>query len=246
MNRILQEILDWSEVWATLIPLTAVIILRPKAKWIRPVFYFLVIGFILYVIIDVIWKRYKIGLGEWMHANLEFLYDAPKNGEEQLSNAVCYNILSIIRFLLFAWFFHYLSPVFRKMNWVLVPLFGITLLVIFTVFRDIRDFSSLLMGTDSAILLAYCLVYYFLLLRDEDSEGRIQPPFWAVLGLSIYVVINFPIFLFYNAISKQAEKFAIDIWTLHNITYIIFCIFLAKAVLAASRAEKKRPGTIKN
>ena len=89
------------------------------------------------------------------------------------------------------------------------------------------------MATDSALLLIYCLVWYFLFLRDEDSSIRAHPQFWAVLGISVYVVVNFPIFLFYTVVSERAETFAINIWDLHNISYIIFCIFLAVAFYAA-------------
>lgn len=236
MHHILQEILDWSEAWAPLVPLLFFLAFRPRRRWVWPVVLFLVLAFFINLASDLIWKRYRLGMGEWMYTHFRSFYNTPPPGErEELSNQVLYNIHAILRYLGFAFFFHSLSRIFRRMNFILVPLFMATLLVVFTGYRDIRDLSSLLMATDSALLLVYCLVYYFLLLKDERGFVKNNTHFWVVFGLSIYVVINFPIFLFYSVVSETAENFAITIWDLHNITYIIFCIFLAKAFHAARR-----------
>jgi len=229
-----QEILDWSEAWAPLIALLAAIIYKPKQKWSKPILLFLVLAFLVNLTSDVMWKRYHLGIADWMRENFTSFYDNPTPGkDEALSNQVLYNIHSILRFIFFAWFFHYLARIFRLMNLVLVPLFLASMFVVFYFYKDIRELSSLLMATDSAILLLYCMVYYFLLIRDDSGITTSRPHFWAVLGLSIYVVLNFPIFLFYTVVSERAEDFAINIWDLHNISYIIFCIFLAKAFHAA-------------
>ncbi len=238
MNESLQEILDWSEAWAPLIALLAAIIFKPNGKWAKPIILFLVLAFLINLTSNVIWKRYVLGIADWMRENFTSFYDNPTPGpNEVLSNQILYNIHSILRFLLFAWFFHHLSRVFRMMNMILVPVFLAGLFVVFYFFKDIRELSSLLLATDSALLLMYCMVYYFLLIRDDSGFTTSHPHFWAVLGLSIYVVLNFPIFLFYTVVSERAEKFAINIWDLHNISYIIFCIFLAKAFHAARSSK---------
>ncbi len=236
---ILQEILDWSEAWAPLLALIAAIVYKPIGRWTKPVIIFLVLALLANLTSDLIWKRYDLGIADWMRVNFRDLYDNPNPEKEILSNQVLYNVHSILRFLFFAWFFHYLGRTFRKMNLLLVTLFIILMGLIFIFYKDIRELSSLLMTTDSALLLIYCLVYYFLFLRDENAKVSNHPHFWAVLGLSIYVVINFPIFLFYTVISEKAETFAIDIWDVHNISYIIFCIFLARAFYAARTSKSK-------
>ena len=53
---------------------------------------------------------------------------------------------------------------------------------------------------------------------------------WVVAGLSIYVAVNFFIFLFYATLIATALKFSIVIWNVHNIFFIIFCIFIAIAL----------------
>jgi hypothetical protein len=240
MSVIIQEILNWSEAWAPLVALLCAFAWRPRGKWVTPLIIFLVLAFLANLTSDLIWKRRVLGIDDWMYRNFTYFYNFPPPPGEQddLSNQILYNIHSILRFIFFAWFFHYLGRVFRIMNLVLVPAFIFGMGVVFSQYKDIRELSSLLMATDSALLLVYCLVYYFFFLRDENASISSRPHFWAVLGLSIYVVINFPIFLFYTVISEKAETFAINIWDIHNISYIIFCIFLAKAFHAARKSRK--------
>jgi len=231
MKDILQQILDWAEVWALLIPITVFIIRKPKEKWIRPLKYYLLTALVINFTGDVIWKRMRLGIGDWMQKNLSTLYDA--NGD--FSNVILYNIHSILRFVFFAWLFHYLGKMFRKVNLMIPALFLIMCAITFIFYKDIRDFSSLLLGTEAALLLIYCLLYYLNILRDEESNIKRLPTFWAVTGLSIYVVINFPIFLFYTVLAKQSENFAINIWDVHNISYIILCLLISKSLYAAKQ-----------
>jgi hypothetical protein len=70
--------------------------------------------------------------------------------------------------------------------------------------------------------------------QDYQFNYSGTPEFWVTTGLSIYVVINLPIFLFYNALSAQFEKFAIDIWNIHNLSYLILAVFLAKSFYVSS------------
>ena len=80
------------------------------------------------------------------------------------------------------------------------------------------------------MLLFYCLEYYLYKLQDDNFEIKKQPDFWIVTGLSIYVVFNFPYFLFYKyLLDIKEEKFVVQMWNFHNVTFIIFCIFIAKA-----------------
>jgi hypothetical protein len=89
--------------------------------------------------------------------------------------------------------------------------------------------SSRLLSTEAAFLLFYCLQYYLYKLLDDDPETIRQADFWVVTGLTVYVSISFFIFLFQNTLVKQLQPFAITIWKVHDIAYIILCIFLAKA-----------------
>lgn len=229
MKDILQQILDWSEVWALLIPIIIFIHGKRREKWILPLKYYLLAALVINLAANIIWKRLRLNIDGWMQENIYFFY----NEDGSLNNTVLYNIHSILRFIFFAWFFYYLGKIFRTVNRVIPPLFFLMSAITFVFYKDIRDFSSLLLGTEAALLLIYCLLYYFNILRDEDSNIKRLPSFWAVTGLSIYVVINFPIFLFYTVLSRQSENFAVDIWDVHNISFILLCIFISKSVYAA-------------
>ncbi len=53
--------------------------------------------------------------------------------------------------------------------------------------------------------------------------------FLVVTGLSIYVVFNFFVFLFYVPMITENPDLANNMWDVHNAAYIILCILTAKA-----------------
>ena len=220
------EILDWSEVWAPLIPLTIYVCFRPKYVWVKPVLWYLVLALFFSIMIDAIYKQYDLGLNKWFDRNFSQWYT--KDG--YLKNTIFYNFISISRLLFFSWFFHYMGNPFKKMNsFIPVSFIGLTL-INFIFFDDITDFSSRLITLETAILLMYCVIYFFKVLRDEKPESpETRPAFWVVTGLSIYVSINFFIFLFFRQLTMSFEKFAQLIWPFHNISNILLCVCIAIA-----------------
>jgi hypothetical protein len=70
-------------------------------------------------------------------------------------------------------------------------------------------------------------------LQDDNEEVKRPADFWIVTGLTIYVSISFFIFLFQNMLVKQLQDTAVSIWKIHDIAYIILCIFIAKAFYAS-------------
>ena len=71
--------------------------------------------------------------------------------------------------------------------------------------------------------------YYLFRLKDEQASFAKMPDFWVVTGLSIFVVISFPIYLFYDRLLNEELKFVIDIWEVQKAAFLIFCLFIAKA-----------------
>ena len=215
MTKIFNEILDWSEVWALLIPLSVYLYKGNRSFVLKPVVWYICIGIWLNLAQDIIWQyKDKFHLKGILYNNL-FIYNAH----------------SIVRLLLFSLFFIRLKQPLLSGIKVLLPfLFLLFIIINFSFYQLFTEFSSRTFGIEAALLLFYCLLYYIYLLQQEkDIAYNQSPEFWVVTGLSIYVVINFPIFLFYSALSIQFENFAINIWDIHNITYIIFSLFLAKA-----------------
>jgi hypothetical protein len=213
------RILDWSEVWAPLIPLAFIIARKNKPAYLKPVWIFIIIAFFLNIGITLIW-RFKL---KWGFQEGDFLW----------SNNFIYNILSVVRIFLFAWFFKLLGQKFMHRIKLVIP-FGFLLFVLinFIFYEDFfyqQSFSSRLLSTEAALLLFYCLQYYiFLVIEDRATGLTRQKGFWVVLGLSIYVAVNFFIFLFYEYLTKATTDFAISIWDIHNLVFIILCICIAK------------------
>lgn len=221
MISILKEILDWSEVWAPLIPLTILLYHRNKTPYLLPVRIYLVMAVLLNLFTDILWK-----FRTEMNLQVEdFLWN----------NNFLYNIGSCVRFFLFAWFFILLGQQFMHRLKKLIPLaFLFFLIVNFIFFENFLPtgprgiFSSRLLATESALLLFYCLQYFIFLIMDEkQTKPRQQPGFFVVVGLSIYMGANFFIFLLWEYLVSKTKDFALGIWDVHNITYIILCIFIA-------------------
>ncbi len=216
---ILRAIFDWSEVWALLIPLAFILTRKNPPAYLKPVRMYVWIAFVLNIGAIVIWYRNRLGLTDLP----QFLR----------SNNFLYNIHSVIRLLLFSWFFILLNQRFmHRVKAVLPFLFILLLLINFIFFEDFFNYamlSSRLLATEAAILLFYCLQYYiYLTIDDKGTALEKQPGFWVVTGLSIYVAANFFIFLFYTYLLKQKLKvFAVNIWDVHNIVFIVLCICIA-------------------
>jgi len=221
MGSFLTDILDWSEAWAPLIPLAIWVRHMGQPGYLRPVVLYIWAAFFIDLVIDLIWKcRTHIS--------------PPWN-----SNNYLYNVHSLVRFYLFALFFIRLNQPFLVRVKRLVPwLFGLFVVLNFSLsehFFDYYNLSSRLLAMEAGILLFYCLQYYFYKVKEDEEIGINQPDFWVVTGLGIYVVINFFIFLLYNELTAYDVHFAVDIWTVHNLSYIVLQLFLAKALYESTR-----------
>ncbi len=105
-------------------------------------------------------------------------------------------------------------------------LFIIANFLFFEDFFNRNAFSSRLLAIEAGILLFYCLQYYLFKLQEDSASHKKAADFWVVTGLSIYVVFNFPFFLLYTSLEVKDQ---VNWWYVHNISYIILCIFIAKA-----------------
>jgi hypothetical protein len=66
---------------------------------------------------------------------------------------------------------------------------------------------------------------------DEEIPSPLAlPPFWTVMGLTLYTSVNFLIFLFYNYLIGAEKNYAIEVWNVHNLIYIVLMITIAVAV----------------
>lgn len=217
--KALQEIFDWSEVWALGIPLIALLLKPHQPKYLRPVIWYLWIALLINLLCDVI-------------------SDFPKSTFLGDSNNAFYNIHSLVRFTCFSLFFYLDDKVYnRKFVLIVASLFTLFVIFNFTLFEkffNYESFSSTLFIVESFCLLIFCLLYYLHELKADSENITSTKEFWLVTGLSTYVVINFFVFLFYEPLLLQNYNLAIKIWDIHNVAYILLCIFISKAFYAPS------------
>jgi hypothetical protein len=213
--------LNWSEVWALLIPLLILLFVkRQQPPFLKPVINYLWLALILNLSADAI-ADFKIYLPAWLQSN-NFLY----------------NVHSVVRFLCFSYFFIFYRNSGRISLKKILPVLFIAFLIInFSLYENFvnqQHLSGSLLAIESYLLLVYCMHYYLLQLQNEVENWASAKDFWIVTGLSAYVVINFFIFLFYVPMIKESPFLAGKMWDIHNIAYIFFCILIAKAFYVPS------------
>jgi hypothetical protein len=216
LGEIFELILDWSEVWAILIPLFVLLFIQKKQPaFVRPIIVYLWLALAMNLLADVI-GDFKRFLPDWLQ-----------------SNNPLYNMHSIVRFACLSYFFINFkksSPTnFKKIIPVVYALFIIINYSFFESFFNQRILSGGLFAVEAYLLLIYSMDYYLAQLRHDVQSFSSGKDFWIVTGLSIYVVVNFFLFLFYVPMIKENPALAGRMWNVHNVAYIIFCILIAKA-----------------
>lgn len=219
------EILDWLEVWALFIPLIALLKKNKRPGYLKPVIIYVWLALIINLFANLSWK-------------LKAHYDFPVWYQ---TNTYFYNIHSIARFFLFSWFFIKLKQPFLSTPKKIIPvIFLIFIIVNFVFFEPFVNYwyengklnsilSSHLLSLEAGLMLLYCLQYYLYLMKEEQTFFTKLPSLWVVTGLSIFVVVGFPIYLFYTAAITHSKDFIINIWLVQKIAFLIFCILIAKA-----------------
>ena len=220
MSQIFEGILNWSEVWALLIPLSVLALKARQPGYLQPVIIYLWIALFINLTGDMI-GDFRDQLPLWIQ-----------------SNNVLYNLHSIVRFICFSLFFILLAQSsFRALKKMLPVIFLVFITVNFSSaenFFNPAHLSGNLLATEAYLLLIYCMTYYLSQLREDIQVISRGKDFWVVTGLSIYVVTNFFVFLFYVPMINDNLKLAASMWNVHNIAYIILCLSIARSFYVAS------------
>jgi hypothetical protein len=215
-----EELWAWAEVWALLIPLIVLFIRKKKVdEKLKPVIIYLWVALVLLTAADFSYRfQNRLNLPQWMR-----------------NNTSLHNLHSIARLLLFSWFFIGLKQPFLVTVKKIVPaLFIVFVFVEFLLLRPVNSFytqfSSALHAAEAAVLLFYCTQYYIRLsMREEVISVKERAVNWFIAGLTIYMAFNFFIFLFFSILTKVSIEFANALWQVHNISFVVFCCFIAKA-----------------
>jgi hypothetical protein len=220
MGKTLEGILDWSEVWATLIPLIVYIIKKPKANWIKPILIYLLFALFFSLLIDVSWKT---GTRTWSKSLFSWLY---RDG--LLYNVIFYNLFSLTRVILLIWFFMKINSLYKKFYYSILIAFILFFILNFILWQDIMEFSSRQLTLDAGILLIFCLTYFYKVNLDDSVQSPLAlPQSWIIIGLTLYTAVNFFIFLFFSYLTVALRDYAINIWNVHNCSYILLNLFIA-------------------
>ena len=198
-----------------LIPLFVLSIRGRQPKYLQPVIIYLWAALVINLIGDII-GDFKSHLPGWLQ-----------------SNNVLYNVHSIIRFTCFCVFFIFFNQSsFSLLKAFLPVVFIIFITVNFIVkenFFNPAHLSGNLLAAEAYLLLIYCMTYYLSQLKEDKKIFRRGKDFWVVTGLSIYVVTNFFVFLFYVPMIKDNPMLAADMWNIHNVSYILLCLSIARS-----------------
>jgi hypothetical protein len=217
------RMLDWSEVWALFLPLSVWFFSRRQPAAMKPVLVYLVLALLINIGIDVI-----------------LMVNISSSGI-LLSNNPLYNVHAVVRYFCFSFYFIAMPhSTYKKTKIILFVIFLLFSIINFTVydqFFNYNAFSGNLHTIEAYLLLIYCMIYYLEALKDDEKNLFLETDFWVVTGLSIYVVVNFFVFLFYQPMIDVDVKLAINIWNVHNIAFIIFCLLITKAIYASSRYQ---------
>ncbi len=219
----LQYFFDWSEAWAPLVPLFVLLKHKNQPPFLRPVIIYILLALPINIIGDFI--------GDFKH-HLPETYWLQKN-------LYLYNIHSLVRFVCFTYFFMGLKqPYYTMLKKAIALVYLAALIIDLTWYEDFFDQNSIgshLFTVEAFLLLVYCLLYYLSKLKNDSDELMSGADIYVVTGLSIFVVINFFVFLFYDAMLVEDWEVADKMWSVHNIGYIILCLLIAKAFASAKK-----------
>lgn len=214
--KILELFFDWSEVWALLIPISVILIKKTDNQNLRPIIIYVFIAFFVNLAADVI-------------ADFKEAYNFPVFMQ---TNTFLYNIHSIVRFTCFSSFFVMVKPpsfLFVKRALQVIGLAFTLIYFFFENFNNPNHITADFLAIEAFLMLIFCMLYFLNTLKDEKYKPLQSPDFYVALGLSLYVVINFFVFLFYIPMIKQNANVANKMWDVHNVAFIILCVLLAKA-----------------
>lgn len=222
MNDFLTSIINWSEVWSLLIPLTIIWLYKPTGQNIKPLVLYIFIALVLNTMATIMVEFY-FSMPAWL-----------KN------NNILYNIHSFIRVLIFGWYIirirQYRFPAVLK---ILLLFYLIFVISNFIFIESPLYISSRLFAAESVILLILSLSFFFRSMQDETEMNWLKhPAFLVCTGIILYEATSFFIFLFFYPLVEKNKEFGDLTMSIHNAMYVILCIMVALAFYR-SRKEKQ-------
>ena len=206
-------ILQYTELWATLLPIIVWLIRKPGTL-LKPVKVYLAVVLCLYLCIFAAYFN--------IISNNHFFY----------------TLVSLCRLICFTWFFLGLQLYPNtKIIWVVCGIAVVLVMLNFLFLENFLEaFSSHTFSLEAFILLIFCIQYFLKKLRSDEVTLQFDAALYIITGLAIYEAVCFPMFLFYNTLISSNELYAAQVWNIvQNIAYIVFCILIARAFYGSPR-----------
>lgn len=210
---IVDTLFIWSEAWAPLIPLGALIFCPKQSDYTKPVIVYLFLSFVFNTVSNIIWQRNALGL------ELAFTNNNP-----------IYNLNSLCRFFLFILFFVMLKLPFLPLLKFMVPaIFVLFVVVDLFLWEDFmaKQIAHNIHAAEAGLLMISSLLYFYYVMRSDIDNVTQTAAFWIATGLLIFVAVSFPIYLYYNDILENYTRFTVNIWSVQKVGFIILCLLIA-------------------
>jgi hypothetical protein len=227
--KLLQLILDWSEVWGLLIPLIVIIIRKPREKHVRKLIWYVILGFLLNLTATCMIEYYYM-VPSWMYI------------DDQVNNNLLYNLHSFTRVLLLGLYIISLRQYrFTTVLKTILAAYVVFVLINFIFLESPFYLSTRLFAAESIVLLIMCLSYYFRSIQDESHTNWLaHSSFLVCTGVSIYEAITFFIFLFFYPLHNRDSafansEFAIVTMRIYTIMFVLLCILLALGIYKSKK-----------
>jgi len=228
----LNFLIDWSEVWPLLIPLTIILVFRPKVKR--------VIWLVIYTFLALLLNTISLFMVLKPHLLPSFLLlDAGNN--------LYYNLHSLVMVICFSIYIlsvrTYKYPTLLK---GLIAGYLLFVLINFIFFESPFLLNTLHFTVGSIVLLIMCMFYFFRSIVDDENDINWlrHPSFIICTGLCLYQVITFFIWLFIypftNTNINYDMEFADAMMQVYQAIFVIFCFLLGIGLYKHSRLNKKQ------
>ncbi|RDC62872.1 hypothetical protein AHMF7616_01471 [Adhaeribacter pallidiroseus] len=157
------------------------------------------------------------------------------------NNLFLYHLNCGASFLILSIYYFRISAFKSIRFFILVMFFVFT--VFFTVniltWENLQSFNSNSYSVASLFIVIYSFLYYLEnLLRPATVAITKSKDFWFITGFFTYYASCFFIFVTFKKLTQSNTKDVGLLWQIHNVLYLILCIYLFKGIICKPLPEK--------
>jgi hypothetical protein len=98
-------------------------------------------------------------------------------------------------------------------------------------FEKTSAFNSISHSLNCLYILAFCLRYFWLKVRSEDTDDILSnPSFWFIAGFFLYYCSCFIVFSSYRFFIEANDPLTHLLWRFNNIMLLAMCILITKGI----------------